>query len=704
MPLVTIPHFPVTFTPLTTSPYDNTALGQFFEKDVGEGGPYKRVFEAEATATTGKTDDSFDVLDPAIRRDIKCKIENRRQLVNWAVRVSTKIFRTPSFDRDIISIPNKAERSWLESVANDLQECAQRIFGRQSHHDYQALSSWIYANQRQDPHSFFHFDRTRRVETPRLRESCRQIVGTEVKAHPDIYGSSVLPPDEYANLFPWFPPPPAYHGMFPKNMSATDLEYIMNTYDAYHPIRLPWTIVEDVSADEVLRACSGDSDQNTIAFLHCNHGNTPVAWFVQGNKKWYKVTNMVYHPAFADEFARVQKTLADSLKLLQNGVDGDYLHPSFVKYINIFAEALANGDFETVLRADIEQTGGNLFFTFFPHEGYWPDGIKYPLMFEIGIKQPPQHDSAHLDTATFRAIEKIITETAQSVGVEYYKENGVENADKEAVLIWLYRSGGYLRATAGEPLGHDYPKRSYSGVNKHRTVIMLDAAKASHGFTNDLYHTLIDPSQTPHVHIEDVIDFAIWHERIHATGARPETITSSGRQMISVYGHFWGLLVETLADVGSMLSAKIRHDMGFMSTEDSNRFIRLAITAQFRRLTEKKTVTGPLFEDSEAGSVVASSLILGWLIKNNAVTVMPDNKTIQINEALTSTVTSELFRILTRFSFVDDPDGFKQFSLNCIGYIPDEFEQNAIDAKTRHTPPYLVNRNPDAESLYLKVL
>jgi hypothetical protein len=619
----------------------------------------------------------FGVLEGGKLRSAQLEIENRRRAIAWATREQMEIHPSQTLTDEVMGKANPAERAWLEAVSDDLQALSLDIYGRQAHHDFVEHSGWMALNGDED--SKFHYDRMRGVSLPGIEPSADSVLRGAFEAHPEVYGRAEAEDlSDYASPFPWHPAAPTMNGMLPAGMTAEEKAYITEHYDENDPIRLPWTVVEEAAG----------SRKDLVEGL--------------GGKR-YRVTNMVAHPAYADYFSRVVSALRRSVA--DSAVDGHDLDPSFKSYIGTAADAIERGDFASLLKADMAQTEGNLFFTFFPHEGYWPDGIKFPFMMDIGIREPLGAPSA-ADAKLAAGLEARAVAAARKHGLPYEgRAVGSDGAAEETVLFWMYRSGGFMRAFPREPLGHDYPKREYPGISGHRTIIPLDSTVAVLPGIRGVMTDLVDSSGSMEMRTGDMLDFIEWHERTHGTGARPDTPTDTGRSMSDVYGDFWGTIAEPLADAGSILTVRDRFEAGLMDKETHDRRIMSAIAQQLRRYYPKEAVLGPrLFGNAEASHVVGSSMMLGYLITVGAIVPDESGKSMKIDVDKVVGGIEDFFERLTVFSMTDDLEGLKAFVKQTVNAIPDHFEATVLAAMGRHIKPQVVNRNPDKKQRKTRVL
>lgn len=196
-----------------------------------------------------------------------------------------------------------------------------------------------------------------------------------------------------------------------------------------------YTVVERAIPEEVERI-------QTIVKM--NRFNEPMEWIVEGFEgRKYKVINIAFHERFRPHFLRVAQVLRENAPI---EIDGDTLDPSFKEYTLVMADAFENGQFEKLLAADMAQTSGNLFFTFFPHEGYWSDNTKFPWMMEIGIRDGAFKNEALIHAQAFQWLEEKTARIIQTTGLSY--EPRLMNSEDQArssEFLWVLRTGGSIQ-------------------------------------------------------------------------------------------------------------------------------------------------------------------------------------------------------------------------------------------------------------------
>src|SRR3989338_221833 len=195
----------------------------------------------EITIDEGRKD--FD-LTPEIICELRDVVEGKRLRVGTETRNGLYVTPSHTLDPEILNVANASEQQWLRFVSDRLQEASLAQFGDQANYDYASLSGWM--SQHGDANARWHFSRMRVSKTPPLNPELDTGLKKEFGIPED---SETESPNDYGNNFPWFQEAPRFNTLFPENFTQEDKDYISQTFkDPDHPIRLPWTVVEQVSA------------------------------------------------------------------------------------------------------------------------------------------------------------------------------------------------------------------------------------------------------------------------------------------------------------------------------------------------------------------------------------------------------------------------------------------------------------------------
>ena len=323
----------------------------------------------------------------------RAELERRRLEVNQFIFTRMATDLSPSYGA-VLETLTPAKRAWFEAVKDPLTEASLDIYGGQVHPEYELNEAWMASEA--DLYSKLHFARVRETQANWL------------PSHLTPYGyASAADARQYDSVLPWFPDLPGMESaMWPIDMTEEEFAYLTKNYDPQHPILQPYTVVERATPEEVERI---------QVITKTNRSNEPMEWIVQGLEgRKYKVTNIAFHNRFRPHFLRVAQVLRENADI---EIDGDRLDPSFKEYTLVMADAFENGQFEKLLSADMAQTSGNLFFTFFPHEGYWSDNTKFPWLMEIGIRDGAFKDKALIHAQAFQWLEEKTARMIQATGL-----------------------------------------------------------------------------------------------------------------------------------------------------------------------------------------------------------------------------------------------------------------------------------------------
>jgi len=636
--------------------------GITYVKDVNKGSTnYPDVYLGEISVSKEKLGfygiqstsptQSTQKLDEQISKIIDI-IEIRRFRVAKATYDQLTVKKSESLDR--MSQLNSAEKIWVERVSSRLVHESLTIYGKQAHHRFEIMDYWM--RTKGDLYSRTHYKRMRSLKFPKLDERSLE----ELKFPKQ---------SEFASPMPWFPVPPSYSAMWPHDLSKDELEYINKTYDLEDPIRQTYTVVERVDSEKA-QGIRTNPMKNGIG--------EQVEWVRTGlYGRLYRVVNIVFHKRFRRHFMTMAMALRENADISFNDTA---LDPQFKAYTLTMADTFENGDFYSLLKADLEQTQGNLFMSAFPHEGYWKDGTKFPFMLEVAIRDARVTASVLQNADVFQWLETETAKEIQELGIDYSPRlMKPEDIQKSAALAWAVAYGGFMRAYERDPGGHDYPKRVYTGITGHRTALFLDALKSWVPIMNAIGKQIINPEDAQYISFDGLVDFATWHEGSHGTGNRETTPTKSGRTMSEVLGGLWGLQAETYADAGAFVILDRLYRTGRISERKYREGVMSGIAMEFKRAWPKKQALHAAYQEGDPHGV-GSNLMLGWLYEDKVLELKDDGQMYVDWKRLEPSVNA-LRSKLIEFASTDNLDDFKAWCNGRIKAIPDNLEERIVKAK-----------------------
>lgn len=598
--------------------------------------------------------------------DARRIVEERRMAMVRAADAQMKIVESPTFDH--LDSLNRAESAWLQLVSARLAFITDQLYTAQTSLESDALCEWM--KDHADPVSMRHFQRIRTDDLPILLE----------KFMPENIPEASL----YASSIALFPDRPAYSAMYPHDFTAGELEFIEKKYPSTHPIRQPFTVIERATKDNLHLDSEGNFQRGP--------GGQEIRWLVEGpDKQSYIVTHMRFHPRYEGfflQFAYVLRRYADIC------VGGETLHPNFKDYVLTMARCLRSGDFVNLLKADLNQVEGNLFLTFFPHEGYWDDGIKFPWMFEVGIRDRIASEKFRERGYIFEKLEERAREIGSRVGASAPTHTiGMGDIEKMVQVVWVYKNGGFLRGFPhGIVAGHDYPKADYEGVEGHRVVIVRDSfsSSAAQEQAARLAHEFLPAPDADMINVDVLLSNIIWHEGSHGvSGNKPDTALSQGGTLAQALGSLWGKLVEPQSDVAFVVANRIAFEDGKISKEERE----AALRRQFLRLmtmTQKRERV--LDREFPAPHPAGATMTLGWLYQEGISITLDENEKFIVDWAQFEAGLARLWEKLTEFGFLGVPDDFFAFYQGCIRAIPDYVEARILAGQRKHLAKNLLNR------------
>lgn len=191
---------------------------------------------------------------------IRAEVERRRKAVNDAGMQVFPLEKSSTFILKYDALLNPAEKLWYQRVGETLYDASMVIYGLQAAPNHLETLKW--ERQHADASSRFHYERV------------RSAYGAPKKDVPSIKDSN-----RYASTVPWFPKAPSFSNMWPIDLTADELTYINKSYGDQDPIRLPWTRVTRISADEAAK----------IKTTPRRFGGQDVEWARKGvEDRWYR--------------------------------------------------------------------------------------------------------------------------------------------------------------------------------------------------------------------------------------------------------------------------------------------------------------------------------------------------------------------------------------------------------------------------------
>ncbi|HSA59489.1 MAG TPA: hypothetical protein VLJ37_07370 [bacterium] len=569
-------------------------------------------------------------------------VEHRRLRVVEAATRQMTISRSTTLEH--LNEATPAERLWLQLAAEPLARIANDLYAAQASPWSDQIDGWMarYA----DAASLWHYHR---IRTPKLPGLLPAFVPEDIPDYA-LYASSVA----------FFPREPAYHAMLPVDFTEDELAYLVQDFPQDHPIRLPYTVVERMDESE------------------CDPDRREGVWIVRGREgRAYRVTHMRFHPRYAAYFEQFAEILERNADL---SAGGQGLDPGFRDYTLRMARSLRTGDFLDILRADLEQSSGNVFFTFFPHEGSWADNLKFPWSFEAGIRSRSLAETIRCRGDAFAMLEERARRIAESYGAPV-PNRPAETGDVEKMfqLVWNYRNGGFLRTYPhGEPAGHDYPKIFFAGVGGHRSIAIADAMVAAAGLDQKYAAELLPPKDALPDTTETSFLFTTWHEGSHGVlGNKPDTELVDGRTLGQVYGRLWGRLVEPQSDAAFAVVNSWLRDAGRITNEEFDLMLRYAFLAIVKRMAPKDRIWEPAYD---FGHEAGCTMTFGWLSRNGVVQLEDDGR-FQVRWPRMAGALEDLWIKLTEFAFNGSTEPFREFVERCLDAIPQSVMNRVLEAQ-----------------------
>lgn len=589
---------------------------------------------------------------------VRAEVERRRQAMG---RVGIEVYpvqQSGTYAHDKLKILNPAERAWFERIKATFYEVGQDLYMIQALPGYAAAAAWM--RKHADPVSQFHFERVRAAGIP----------SKDIPAFPNA--------KQYASAIPWFPKTPDFSTMWPADLSQAELEYINKHYPANDAIRQPVTRVSRITKEEA---------QRIGAAPMTSANDRPVEWVREGlDGRLYRVVNMAFDPEMRPHFLKLAAALRAHADV---AVHGTTLDPAFREQTLAMADAMERGDFAALLKADLAQASGNLFITLFPHEGYWADGVKYPMMGEIGIIDADLLALVADQGYVLNWLGKAVERAAHAAGLTDYQAQPIDtsNLRRDAIFIWAAITTGFMRAYGRDPGGHDYPKVAYDGVDTHRNVALLDTLETWTPLAVKVAEAVFGPNVARHVSFDAFARATFLHEGSHGAQIRQTVKVLSGKPFGESLGIWWGPLVEAWADAGSILGHHQLYRDGKISeavyqsvvaTETSYNLVRLYPRAA--SLSDGMAADGP--------HITGSGLLTGWLYGHGAYVSDGNGDLRQVEDQIIPAVQS-FFDALTAQAALGDQAAFKAFAKQCVEMLPESIELSII-AKKKALASYTV--------------
>lgn len=598
---------------------------------------------------------SNPLLDRDVRR-VRETIEKRRLEAVEKGFNAFPIVKSKSLSEENLALLNPAERAWAESVGPVLYRFTQELYGIQSMPQSAMMTRWM--KEHADAKSLFHYDRMR---TPIV---------------PMVTGD--LAP--YASSVPWMPDSPTYSMMWPADMTAEELAYVRERSDENDPIRLPYTRVSRIDKHEAERIEAGSLPRSK---------RIQTEWAREGlDGRWYRVQNIAHDVEMRPLLLSIAETLREHADI---EVDGAVLHPEFRAYSLTVADALTEGDWETLLKADLEQTEGNLYFTFFPHEGYWSDNIKFPISLEIGIRDSSLMAALEKYRPAFEWLSGRIADVVRDSGMStYFSPPSNIDFRRDFVSMWPTRTGGFMRGYTRDPFGHDYPKVKYPGIEMHRVVTFLDTVHGVLPGLKGVAEKLFGDEMADYITLAGRALCTLVHEATHGIQIRPGDKTLSGKEFGEAFGRHWGVVVEPWADAGSMVAAMKLFGDGRIEERESFElvFSRFVQTVNMLLPRERSMSEGVM---KSAPHMTGAAMLTGYAYRFGALGEGSKHLLEVDREKLAQAMTSFLDEV-TRYAARGDVKAYLEWVKDCIEALPLELEQKILKIKEGGSAYVIVDR------------
>jgi hypothetical protein len=622
--------------------------------NVPEGGEIK-ITDPSVLRKYGITEHQPKELNPLLAADI-CTIRSvmhkRIKRMNEEGPKLFPILASKTLKDNKLDEAGPAVSAWAKAVLPAIFDSVQNIYGLQRYSRSEEALQWLKGSVDENALYNFHKGRDNLFNT------------NDVTDFPNA--------KDYVCALPWCPDSPTFSLMWPSDMTQEELNYITEHYDQFDPIRATYTVVRRIT----------DKDAEEIRKNPKTVGERPVEWVREGKDgRLYHVLNMAFDENMRPHFLKIAEVLEANAAI---SVEGKVLDEEFKQWTMTIAKCLRDGDFEALLKADLEQYKSPLFFTIFPHEGYWDDGIKYPILAEFGIKA----DLGELEKQSyaFELLRDRVTRVAREQGLENFTAPAfdVNNIKKSAILFWPGMTAGFMRTFRRDPGGHDYPRIPYKGIDGHRIIMLLDTLAEWAPLTREVAQNFFGDRVAGHITDRSIIGTAIGHEATHAVQIQPTAVTLSGKTLSSAFGKWWGVLVEPWADTGDVLFNNKLYTDGKIGKDEYYELVYGDVVYNVVRMMSRDDV---LSEENvgDIPHVTGSNMYIGRLYAGGALTYKDGRFT--LNEQLAIKVTGEFFDELTAHAARGDLEAFKAFARKCVESIPLEVEKEILAGKKS---PYVV--------------
>ena len=461
------------------------------------------------------TVDIIDLNNPTLVK-VLIEIEQRRRKVSEVGWAQYKILEATS--NQYLDRFTPAERAWVEQYMPPLANLANLMYGLQCHPEHQAQLEWV--NENGTIYDIQHYRRIRFTKTPRIKP---QFLTEDMPENHSPYRHSI----------PWMPDSYQQSStMWPADMTAKEIKRLRKHFDKHDPIFHSYTVVER---------------------LRPNQEPPPAIpnqrWIRRLGRKTYVVTSMAVHPRFKASFEEAAALLEASASI---EVDGEALAPTFQQYLLTMAASFRSGDMYPIVRAELDQVEGNLNLLFFPHEGYWPDNIKFSMMFGVGLRDPELLTYLIEQLPILQKIEADLIAKAETLGITSIKPS-ITAADARKLFKLLFCMGlaGFLRAyIPADAAGHDIPRNVPADILGHLIYVFLDVYETANKLlAAEYYNAVLEPEDAARVDVVKIEQITALHENGHGLPANKlSSPTATGRTLGDVFGAYWGMLAEPLAD------------------------------------------------------------------------------------------------------------------------------------------------------------